>query len=124
MKTTLLSSALASAIMLSTPMMIPMGAATPAKAEVSLGVFFGVPHYRHRMGPDYMYRRGYGWYLPRHHARFKMSCGEAKWSVRNRGYRNVSTVECNGATYTFRASRNGHRIVVYVNARSGAVWRG
>ena len=60
----------------------------------------------------------------RHHARFKMSCGEAKWSVRNRGYRNVSTVECNGATYTFRASRNGHRILVYVNARSGAVWRG
>lgn len=54
----------------------------------------------------------------------RLSCGEARAMVRHRGYSNVSTIECNGRTYTFRARRGDHRVLVYVNSRSGAVWRG
>ena len=50
--------------------------------------------------------------------------GEAKRIVRNNGFRNVATRECDGRTYTFTANRNGHRILVFVNSRTGAVWRG
>ncbi len=106
--------------------MLPMTTVpVEAKTKVDVDVYLGVPHYRYRPGPDYIYRRGHGWYLPPrfHHQRYRFSCGEAKWQVRERGYRNVSTVECNGPVYTFRATRNGNRVTLYVNARSGAVWR-
>lgn len=103
---------------------IALAAPLPADAaKANFGIFFGVPHYSHRMGPDYRFRPGFGWYLPGNRMHGKLSCGEAKWSVRSKGFRNVATVECRGATYTFRATRNGNRTLVYVNARSGAVWR-
>jgi hypothetical protein len=54
----------------------------------------------------------------------RLSCGEARRVVRNRGFRNVSTIECNGRTYTFEATRRGRDVTVYVNSRTGAVWRG
>jgi len=56
--------------------------------------------------------------------RGRLSCGEAKWRVRNSGFRNVSTIECRGRTYTFEATRRGRDVTVYVNARTGAIWRG
>jgi hypothetical protein len=54
----------------------------------------------------------------------RLSCGEARRVVRNSGFRNVSTIECNGRTYTFEATRRGRDVTVYVNSRTGAVWRG
>jgi hypothetical protein len=54
----------------------------------------------------------------------RLSCGEARSKVLHSGFRNVSTIECNGTTYTFKARRGDHRVIVYVNSRSGAVWRG
>jgi hypothetical protein len=53
----------------------------------------------------------------------RLSCGEARAKVRYSGYRNVSTIECNGRTYTFEATRRGRDITVYVNSRTGAMWR-
>lgn len=104
---------------------LPITTATPveAKTKVDVDVYLGVPHYRYRPGPDYRFRHGHGWYLPPRFHRYRLTCGQAKWQVRERGYRNVATIECNGPIYTFRALRNGHRVKVYVNARSGAVWR-
>jgi hypothetical protein len=98
--------------------------ATAAEARVNFDIYFGIPYYNDQIGPDYRYRNGYGWYRdqPRYNAR--LSCREARRAVRNQGYRNVSARECSGRTYTFSATRNGRRIIVYVNARSGAVWRG
>jgi len=102
-----------------------MALALPTAAEAKIVVYLGTPHYDYRVGPDYRYRSGYGWYLPNSFSiRGRLSCGEAKWRVRERGFRNVSTIECNGRTYTFRARRGDHRVIVYVNSRSGAVWRG
>jgi hypothetical protein len=53
-----------------------------------------------------------------------LSCGEARAKVRHSGFRNVSTIECNGRTYTFEATRRGRDITIYVNSRTGALWRG
>lgn len=94
--------------------------AADGMADTKVRVFFGVPHYAYRVGPDYVYRKGYGWYRP---ARNKISCERARNIVRNQGFRNVDRVECNGATYTFRGTRSGKRYAIYVNARTGGVWR-
>ena len=66
------------------------------------------------IGGNIGYDNGYG----------RLSCGEARAKVLHSGFRNVSTVECNGRTYTFKARRGDRRVFVYVNSRSGAVWRG
>jgi hypothetical protein len=91
------------------------------QAQADVKVYFGFPYYDYRVGPEYRFRKGYGWYDPRYNRR--LSCNEARREVRQRGFRNVSRVECNGRTYTFRATRNGNRHIVYVNSRTGAVWR-
>jgi hypothetical protein len=65
------------------------------------------------VGGNVGYDNGYG----------RLSCGEARAKVRYSGFRNVSTVECNGRTYTFEATRRGRDVTVFVNSRTGAVWR-
>jgi hypothetical protein len=92
-------------------------------AEAKIRIYLGESYYDQRMGPDYRYYEGRGWYRPNKH-RATISCSQAKRIVRDQGFRNVSTRECEGRTYTFVAKRNGHRILVYVNSRTGAVWRG
>jgi hypothetical protein len=99
--------------------------ALPTEADAKVVVYFGTPHYDYQPGPGYRYRDGYGWYQPGgFYNRGRLSCGEAKSRVRDRGFRNVRTIECDGRTYTFQARRGDRRITVYVNSRSGAVWRG
>jgi hypothetical protein len=94
---------------------------TAAEAKTNVQIFFGTPHYDYQVGPDYRFRDGYGWYRPAYRGR--LSCNQAKRQVLNRGFRRVSTIECRGSTYTFRAIRRGDPVRVYVNARTGAVWR-
>lgn len=102
--------------------------ALPTEADAKVTIYFGVPYYDYQVGPDYRHREGYGWYrysrFGDFYGRARLSCGEAKWRVRERGYRNVDTIECRGRTYTFEASRRGNRVIVYVDSRSGEVWRG
>jgi hypothetical protein len=102
--------------------------ATPANAQVDVDVYLGIPHYDRRMGPDYVYRRGHGWYLPRDEFRDgrygRLSCNEARRIVRRNGFRNVETRECQGRTYTFFATRNGRDVRIYVNSRTGRITRG
>ena len=93
------------------------GLATAAEAKVS--IYFGLPYYSYQPGPGYLYYPNRGCY------RDQLSCNQARRIVRNRGYRNVSVIECRGRTYTFRAVRpNGKRVIVYVNSRTVGVWRG
>ena len=97
------------------------GLATAAEAKVV--IYFGMPYYSYQPGPDYLFYPNRGWYLS--HRGNRLSCYQARRIVRHHGYRNVSVVECQGRTYTFRAVRpNGKRTIVYVNSRTGAVWRG
>lgn len=117
MKSLLLASALAATL--------GLGLSSAAEAHnVNFKLFFGLPHYGYQVGPDYRFRPGYGWYRAGKGNVVRLSCGAAKARVRNSGYRNVSTIECSGATFTFRATRNGNASRIFVNARTGAIWRG
>jgi hypothetical protein len=98
-------------------------AGTNAEAATSVNIYLGMPHYSYQIAPDYVYRNGYGWYRPGRHLK-RLSCGEARRIVSNRGYRNVVARNCSGGTYVFRAVRNDRTAIIYVNARTGAVWRG
>ena len=97
---------------------------TAASADTKVRVYLGMPHYGYQVGPDYRFRDGYGWYRPVGIYRGRLSCGEARRIVRNNGFRNVATIECNGRTYTFEATRRGRDVTVFVNSRNGRIWRG
>ena len=101
--------------------------AMPTAADAKVRIYLGLEHYDYRVGPDYRYRDGYGWYQDSRYYknnRGRLSCGEARRVVRNSGFRNVATIECNGRTYTFEATRRGRDVTVFVNSRTGAIWRG
>ena len=114
MKKLLMASALAAGFAFAAP--APVDAHSP-----NVRIYLGIPHYGYRLGPDYQYRRGHGWYRP---SAGRISCNRAPTLIRNQGYRNVQAIECRGPSYTFRSTRNGKRFVVDVNSRSGGVWRG
>ncbi len=106
------------------------GMTSDAEARTSVGIYFGVPFYDYQVGPGWRYYDGYGWYdygrwgdFRRHHRSDRLSCREARRLV-DRRFDRVRVVECNGRTYTFRAeNRRGKRVTVYVNSRTGAIWR-
>jgi hypothetical protein len=52
-----------------------------------------------------------------------MSCSAARRAVRDDGYHSIRTESC-GRIDKFDASRNGHRVVLYVDPRNGHVWQG
>ncbi|HYM98996.1 MAG TPA: hypothetical protein VET25_04575 [Aestuariivirgaceae bacterium] len=95
-------------------------ASTPASAgsdvNVRFGVGIGTPYYGYR--DDRYYDDDFYPYQRR-----KLSCWQARELVRDRGYRKVATIECNGRVYTFRAIRGNRAIRLQVNSRTGAVWR-
>ncbi len=104
------------------------GAATVAEAKTNFSIYLGVPYYDQQIGPDYRYQPNRGWYQDRNYysgnARRNMSCNQARNIVRQKGYRNVIARDCEGRTYTFSTRRNNQRVLIYVNARTGATWRG
>jgi hypothetical protein len=111
------------ALVVAAPMALALGGINAAEAKTKVNIYLGIPHYGYQVGPDYVYRKGHGWYRP---GRFinRLSCNEARRIVRSHGYYNIVPRDCSGRTYVFRAVRNDRVAVVYVNARSGAVWRG
>ena len=117
MKSLVLASAVAAVLAFAIP--------TAADAKTNVRIYLGMPHYSYQVGPDYRFRSGYGWYRPVGiYNRGRLSCGEARARVRHSGFRNVATIECQGRTYTFEATRRGRDVTVYVNSRTGAIWRG
>jgi len=98
--------------------------------SADFNVHFGVPFYSYRVAPGWRYYDGYGWYDygrwgdVRRHRGDRLSCDAARRLVDRSGYDRVRTVECNGRTYTFKAlNRKGNRVTVYVNSRTGSIWR-
>lgn len=61
------------------------------------------------------YWRGYGLVIPR------LSCGEGRAIVRDRGFNRVRTLECQGRTYTYLGHRHGDTYRILVNARTGRI---
>jgi hypothetical protein len=111
------------ALVVAAPVAFGLGGMNDAEARMNVNIYFGVPHYGYQVGLDYVYRKGYGWYRPGRHLD-RLSYGEARLIVHNRGYRAIVARNCSGGTYVFRAVRNNRLAIVYVNARTGAVWRG
>jgi hypothetical protein len=111
------------ALVVAAPVAFGLGGVNAAEAGTNVKIYLGMPHYGYQVGPDYVYRKGHGWYRPARHFN-RLSCGEARRIVRGRGYRNIVARNCSGRTYVFRAVRNNRVTIVYVNARTGAVWLG
>lgn len=51
----------------------------------------------------------------------RVSCGEGRLIVRDRGFRRVRTVECRGRTYTYLGRRHGDTFRVLVSSRTGRI---
>ena len=107
---------------------VAMAPAADAHSRSGFRIYFGIPFHSYRVGPGWRYHDGYGWYdygrYGDFHRRNRLSCGEAR-RIADRRYDRVRVRECNGRTYTFTAeNRCVKRIVVYVNSRTVAIWRG
>ena len=98
----------------------------PAEAHTNIRIILGVPYYGYQAGPDYRFRNGYGWFRNGRvvNRGNRISCVQAGRIIQNKGYRNIAAKDCQGSTYVFRATRNGNRVQLIVNSRTGAVWRG
>lgn len=110
---------------------IALSSGANADTRAKFNLYFGVPFYGYQVGPGWRYYEGYGWYDYGRYGDFRryhggqMSCTEARRLVDRSGYDRVRTVECGGRTYTFRAlTRTGRPVTVYVNSRTGGLWRG
>jgi hypothetical protein len=75
------------ALVVAAPVALGLSGVNGAEASTNMKIYLGMPHYSYQVGPDYVYRRDYGWYRPGHVNR--LSCGEARRIVRNRGYRAI-----------------------------------
>ncbi len=121
----------------------PMSQPAEAKTRVHIGVGFGDPWFdrgcpwqltdlqcefrRRHFGDDYYGSRFY--YGPRYrlyHRPYrsyryvdKMSCTEARLTLRQHGYGNISKRDCSGKFYSFNATRKGRAYRVNINAYTG-----
>jgi hypothetical protein len=63
--------------------MVPIwtGFSVAADAKPNVQLFFGIPYYSEKIGPDYRYYDGRGWYRERYNrpaCRDRISCREAR----------------------------------------------
>jgi hypothetical protein len=106
---------------------VGFAASAPANAKVNVDLYFGGGGW----GPGY-----YGYYQPRPYYNHRyhgyrpvyvqprhwgISCGQGRNTVDWSGYNNVKTIECQGASYTYRATRHGKAYVVKVGRNSGNI---
>jgi hypothetical protein len=102
-----------SAILAALAVPLFMLGATPslAQVDVDIDVNPGLGVYRDYDDDD-DYRRGR-----------RLKCWEARRILRDRGYREIDTLDCNGRIYRFEASRRGNSYLLGVNSATGAVSR-
>ncbi len=91
-----------------------------AEARVNIGIGIGLPGY---YGGGY----GHGYYghsdrYYRPVRRYRMSCGQVRRKIRNRGYRRIRAVDCSGSRYTFHAKRHGEWFKLRIKSRSGYIY--
>jgi hypothetical protein len=109
---------LLAAVAVSLPLMF--GGATSAQADVDVDFFFGFPHYDYRVGPEYRFRRGYGWYDPGYVRRYeRFSCRQGARFLEREGYDVIRSLDCDGRTYVYRVENDdGRRITIALNSRT------
>jgi len=107
----------------------------PAKADtdIRIGIGFGSwaggpcgGHYRnrYRCWPRYRGGRWVPYYYPYRSyyapARYGFSCNEARWIVRDHGFRRIRAESC-GRIHVFIGWRNGHPHLIKVRRSNGAI---
>ena len=80
---------------------------------------------RHR---DHRFRFHFGgfWYPQPYWLRYglvspRLSCGEGRAIVRDRGFNRVRILECQGRTFTYLGHRRGDTYRILVNSRTGRI---
>jgi hypothetical protein len=126
-KKILVAAGLAAAFTLSAPV-----------AEAKLNVIIGIggpgycyDHYNSYNCGGYGYRPHPGFYdpyppfyddpYPPGYYYDRVSCNEARWSLRERGYHDIRTRSCGGRYYVFIARKHHRTFVIKVSSRSGEI---
>jgi len=90
-----------------------------AKVSFNIGIGFPSPFYGHGYGGGYHAPApSYG-----HGRRYRVSCGQVRRKLRNRGYYRIRSVDCSGSRYTFHAKRHGAWYKIRVKSRNGYIYR-
>jgi hypothetical protein len=117
-KKMLMAAGLAAAFALS-----PHAAEAKVKVTIGIGEPGGYCYYNYdplRCGGFGYYPRP-GYFVPHPVIRDRVSCREATWMLRDRGYRNVVATDCGGSSYTFFAKKHGDKLRIRVNSHNGRI---
>jgi hypothetical protein len=103
----------------------------PGMRESKVDWKFDPNRHERRKSRDATFRFHFGgyWYpqpywLGRHYGLVvnpRISCGEGRFVVRNRGFNRVRPIECRGRIYTYFGRRHGDNYRVELNARTGRI---
>ncbi|MGB8315417.1 MAG: hypothetical protein WCE69_13135 [Aestuariivirga sp.] len=104
--------------------------AAEAKVNITIGIGDrgGYCYYNYdpfRCGPyGYYPRPGYFVPHPVYRDRIysdRISCGEARWDLRDRGFRQIAATDCRGRTYVFIAKKRGGTFRIRFNSYNGSI---
>jgi hypothetical protein len=123
-------------ILAATAIAATLAAAAPAEAKthIYLGIGVGAPGYAYDPSydpaydyappaPVYRHPRpvyvepDYGYYQED----YGVSCGQGRRIVRNSGFYNVQTIECDGQNFKYEAERRGRSYIVKLDSRTGEI---
>ena len=97
-----------------------------AEAKVSIGIGIGIPgvygpgYYGGGYAPAPYYGHG-GYYAPRRS--YRLSCGQVRRKLRNRGYYRIRAKDCSGSRYTFHAKRGGEWFRLRIKSNNGRIYK-
>ena len=96
---------------------------SPAQAGTSVGIAIGEPYPVYDHYPTYDPSPGYNPYpdYDEEDEDDQISCSEGRQIVRDRGFRQVRPVKCNGSIYKYRALKRGGSGSVRVDSYSGRI---
>jgi hypothetical protein len=95
------------------------------KVHVDLGLgLYGVGYgHGYPVYDDYDYGYGYSGHHGHHGGggSWGVSCGEAKWEVKNANFHKVKTLDCSGKTFTFSGWKHGDKYRIKVGRKHGQI---
>jgi len=99
-----------------------------AEARVNVDIGLGFPgYYGGYYAPAPVYVPAPRYYAPRYRyrpvRRYRMTCGQVRRNLRNRGYYRIRAIDCRGARYTFQARRDGRWYRLRILSRNGRVYK-
>jgi hypothetical protein len=62
-----------------------------------------------------------GYFVPHPIIRDRVSCREATWMLRDRGFHSIYATDCGGSSYSFIARKHGDKFKIKVNSYNGRI---